>query len=562
MASETGPCPQCRKNGRDESGNNLVTHPKYNYRKCFACNYYEAINAPLEGKYIDIFDRKLTKATCEKYGIQVVSYTGSFNTKHGLEAVTDERCAIFNTYEKGQVIRQKVRSLDNKQYMKLLGTNTKDKSLWGKHTCSPTKKLPITITEGEFDAAAVFQATGMPAVSIPNGAGNVGETLTRELSWLQEWKHVVLMFDNDEAGAEAVDKALSVLPVGQVRIAKLPYKDANEMLKEGKEAELKTCLWNAETYKPECIVTISDIIDEVLKKPEYGYSLPWDFLNEGTYGLQPNNIYVWLGAPQVGKTEAMKEVIFHLLEVEKVKVGMFCLEQGSANSVQRMVATKVNKRLHLPSNEWWNEDEIRAHAMELEGRLHLYQNSSSSGITLDSLLINIRYMYYCFGIKVIVIDNLTALCNTPIIDGKYVRDWVFTDYVADKLHALSRELPLSIILVAHTSKDRISKQIHIPTSKKNKESYLMIGEVQMDEMINRPGMDWNSGRMPGLEHIDGGDRIGRLADYVIGLARDTVSKNDVIRRTLKVKFLKTRLASEHCGKEYKLMYDYETGRYS
>ena len=560
MTALTEPCPQCRRNGGDNAGDNLAIHPQHGYKKCFKCGFFEPINTPLEGTYMELFDRGLSKEICEKYGIQVVSYTGSFTTKDGPVAVVDERCATFNTYEKGKLVRQKIRSLITKPYIKILGSNSKSKALYGKHTCNPTPKLPITITEGEFDAASVFQATGMPSVSLPNGAGGV-DCLVNELSWLQEWKHIVLMFDNDEAGAAAVEKALAILPVGKVRIAKLPYKDANEMLKEGKGGELKTAIWNAEIYRPESIVTVENIIDQVLKKPVQGISLPWDFLNDGMYGLQPNHVYVIAGSPQVGKTEFLREIIFHLVDFVNIPVGVYSLEQGAASTVQRMVGSMVNRRIHLPSNTWWIEDDIRAYAMSLNNKIFLYNNSSNESLSLDSLLINIRYMHYCYGVCVIVLDNLTAMCNNPIIDGKYVGKYIYIGHIMNKLFTLSRELPLSIILVSHLANDKVNKQIHIPTSAKNKESYLMIDSKEMDNMLNRPGLDWNSGRMPGLGNLDGSDVVEKLSDYVLGLARDTVNSDDIIRRTLKVKFLKTRLASEFCGKEMQLLFNYETGRY-
>lgn len=559
MATQTKACPACRKKGGDKAGDNLAVHPQFGYSKCFKCGYYETINGILQGKYLDIFDRGLTKDTCEKFGIQIVNYNGKFYVnKEPVEAI-EERCVAFNTYDKGAVVKQKIRSLDNKKHMKLLGT-TSNSSLYGKHAFSPTKKLPIVITEGEFDCAAVWQATGLPAVSLPNGAAGVS-SLLNELEWLQQWKHIVLMFDQDDAGKAAVEKAITILPVGRVRVATLPYKDANEMLLAKKESDLKTCIWNAEIQRPTSIVTVADIMDDILEKPTIGYSLPFDFLNEGMYGLQPNHLYVLAGAAQVGKTEFLREIIFHLIHEVGTPVGVYSLEQGAASTVQRMVGSMVNKRLHLPTNTWWDNEKIKEYAMELNNKLYLYRNSSNESLSLDSLLINIRYMHYCFGINVIVLDNLTALCNNPYIDDKYVGKYVFIGHVMNKLFTLSRELPISVIIVSHLGNDKVSKQIHIPTSKVNKQSYLTITDSEMDMMINKPGLDYNSGRMPGLDSLDGSDIVGKLADYVIGLARDSVSKNDITRRTLKIKFLKTRLDSQQCGREHRLIYSYETGRY-
>lgn len=562
MTVATKPCPSCRKAGKDTAGDNLVHHPDHGYSKCFSCGYFESSSNSgqlLFGKSMQIADRGLTKEACEKFNTEIVSYTGQFYVKKQPIDVFEERCVVFPTFKNGKIVRQKIRSLSDKSKMKLLG-DTKCSTLFGKHAFSPTKKLPIVVTEGEFDAIAIYQATNLPAVSLPNGASSTS-VLSQELSWLQQWKHVVLMFDQDEAGQLATEKAIDLLPVGTVRIAHPPGKDANECLMQGKEVELKNSIWNAEIYHPDTIVTVENILPEVLEKPQMGYSWPWPFLTEATYGLQPNHIYIVTGAAQVGKTEFLGATISHLVQHEQLKIGVYSLEQGAQSTIQRIVGRAVNKRLHLPSETWWDKEAITKEAMSYNEKVYLYKNNNAESLTLESLLINIRYMYMCYGIKVIVLDNLTAMCNNPIIDGRYVGKWMFMAHIMNKLFTISRELPISLIVVAHTDNDKVSRQIHIPTSVENLPNYLSITEDEMEEMINKPGLSWDSGRMPGIGNIDGPDVISKLADYVIGLARNSTSKNDVIKRTLRIKLLKTRLDSQQCGQEMALTYNYDTGNY-
>jgi twinkle protein len=447
--------------------------------------------------------------------------------------------------------------MSTKQFITLKG-NTKFKGLFGKQAFNPSKKWPIVITEGEWDAVSVWQATGVPAVSIPMGVGSVG-ILAEELEWLQQWKHIIILFDKDEAGKEATVKAINMLPVGSSYLANLSEKDANDMVVQGKFGELKTALWNSKPYKPESIVTVENILDKIIIKPEYGMSFPWNFLTEGMFGLQPHHLYSIIGFSKVGKTEFIKEIIFHLIEIHKSKIGIFSLEQGTESTIQRLVASFVNKPLHLPSNTWWDEEVIKKKAMEFNEIVYLYQNSSNQHLTLESLLINIRYMYFCFGIKVIIIDNLTALCTNPVIDDKLVSDENFKSHVMKKLFTLTRELPISVLLVDHIYESKLNRQIHIPTSVENKANYMAISANEIDKMINKPGLDWGSGRMPGLGDVN--KMVGRMSDYVLGLSRNVISENDYTRRILKVKFLATRLGSEHCGKHMDLIYNYETGRY-
>jgi DNA primase len=62
----------------------------------------------------------------------------------------------------------------------------------------------LYLCEGEFDAMLLLQA-GLPAMSIPSG---VNTPLENYAMFLKGFKRVFLMFDQDEAGQKAVDRAL------------------------------------------------------------------------------------------------------------------------------------------------------------------------------------------------------------------------------------------------------------------------------------------------------------------------------------------------------------------
>lgn len=551
-------CPECRKEGKDSSGDNFVINKKDGYKKCFACGYVERLNGLIKGIYTKIADRCISKEVCEKYDIQVAEYTGQFYVDKQPVSVTNHRVCLFNYYKDTVPVKQKIRSFEEKKFMKIVG-QTSIKSLFGMHAFTPDTRWPIVITEGEYDAASVFELTGVPAVSVPNGSLSAAGSIKENLNWLLGWKHIVLLFDGDEAGKKATEEAVAAIPVGKVKIGHISEKDANDMAKAGKGEELKKAIWNAEAYRPETIVTVSDIISDILIKPEYGLSLPWEFLNSGIYGLQEHHLYSIIGFSKVGKTEFLKEIIYHLIDKEKQKIGIFSLEQGAASTVQRMVASKIQKPLHLPSNKYWDEGKIRAIAESFKDSIYLYNNASAESISIEQLLINIRYMYYCYGVKVIILDNLTAMCTNPLIDGKLVSDETYAAHVMKKLFTLTRELPVAILLVAHIYESKLNRQLHIPTSVENKANYLAISEEEMNELINKPGLDWATGRMPGLGDVH--KMVGRMSDYVIGLARNIVSENEIVRRTLRVKFLATRLGSEYSGREMHIVYDYESGRY-
>jgi twinkle protein len=79
--------------------------------------------------------------------------------------------------------------------------------LFGLHTV-PAEAKEVVLTEGEYDAMAVYQATGMPAVSLPNGAGSLPLDV---LPLLERFERVYLWMDNDAPG-QAVCNNLSSRP--------------------------------------------------------------------------------------------------------------------------------------------------------------------------------------------------------------------------------------------------------------------------------------------------------------------------------------------------------------
>lgn len=56
------------------------------------------------------------------------------------------------------------------------------------------------ITEGEFDAMAVYQATGIPAVSLPNGAQSLPVQI---LPMLERFETIYLWMDFDRTGTRS-----------------------------------------------------------------------------------------------------------------------------------------------------------------------------------------------------------------------------------------------------------------------------------------------------------------------------------------------------------------------
>ena len=115
--------------------------------------------------------------------------------------------------------RIKVRSVEQKSWQRLDPPGG-GFGLFGWHTV-PHNASQLIITEGEFDAMAVYQATGRPAVSLPNGCRSFPTEL---LVLLEKFDTIYLWMDNDGPGREGaemfarklgVERCLLVQPSGK-----------------------------------------------------------------------------------------------------------------------------------------------------------------------------------------------------------------------------------------------------------------------------------------------------------------------------------------------------------
>jgi hypothetical protein len=167
--------------------------------------------------------------------------------------------------------RIKVRSIEKKSWQRLDPPGG-GFGLFGWHTI-PHDATEIIITEGEFDAMAVYQATGRPAVSLPNGCRSLPMEV---LVLLERFDTIYLWMDNDGPGREGaemfarkmgVERCLLVQPGGMRgrpcsdAAAASPPKDANEALLKG--WNLEELLAEASELPHERILKFSDLRDQV-----------------------------------------------------------------------------------------------------------------------------------------------------------------------------------------------------------------------------------------------------------------------------------------------------------
>lgn len=126
----------------------------------YPCVYFPMFQ-PVAEKYVK---RKLH---------QIDARTGSFAAKEddALEAELLRNEDLIPM----QLVKSKVRAVGSlvKHHQKTEPRGLDQQALFGLTTVKPGYRDMLVITEGEYDAMAVHQATGVPAVSLPQGASHL-----------------------------------------------------------------------------------------------------------------------------------------------------------------------------------------------------------------------------------------------------------------------------------------------------------------------------------------------------------------------------------------------------
>jgi twinkle protein len=461
------------------------------------------------GKIDAIKTRFLTKATCEKFGY----FTTTFNGKPAQVAT------YFS--KDGAPVAQKIR-MPGKEFT--FAGNPKEATLFGQQLWKTGGKR-LVITEGEIDAMSVAQAMGLtwPVVSVPNGASGAAKSIKANIEFVESYDEVVIMFDNDEPGMKAASEVAELLTPGKAKVAVLSEKDANDMLKVGKQKELTTAVWEAQVRRPDGIVSGADLWDKVSEKLEVGMRYPWEGLNKITYGLRKRELVTLSAGSGIGKSAVCREIAYKLGIVDKEKVGYVALEESVGRSAKGLMGIHLDAPIHLPGNEVPGKELRKAFEEVLApGRFHFFDHFGS--LDSENLMSKLRYMVKGLGCGWIVLDHLSIVVSGMELEADERRE---IDRTMTMLRSFVEETGCGLILVSH---------------------------------LKRPeGKGHEEGAKTSLAQLRGSAAIGQLSDIVIGLERNQQASTEEERNTTVIRVLKNRYSGD-TGVAAALRYSKETGR--
>ncbi len=521
------PCPLC-------SSSDAVSLNADGSAYCFSCQEYmreydseqeptitnrenETKSFQTQSDFAEIVDRNIKVDTCKKYGVSVKIDSMGNITNH-----------YYPYHDKqGAKIGTKTRFTKLKEFS--IQGNTKNSGLFGEHLF--TKNKYIIITEGELDCLSAYQMFKTdkyetPVVSIKNGITSAVKDVKNSLEWLENnFDNVIINFDNDQQGKEGALKVAELFSPGKCKILNLPeeFKDASDCLTKNKIQAYVKSFWEAKVFAPDGIINANTLFDQISKPTIRSFvQYPFEGLNKITYGIRPAELVTFTAGSGLGKTQVMREIVYHMIKKTKDNVGLLMLEETPVITSKGLMSLEANQRLHLPDVHL-SKEELKTYFDKTvgTGRVFMFDHFGSNSI--DNIVSRVRFLAKGLDCKYIIIDHVSIIVS----DQSHGDERRALDEIMTRLRTLVQETGVAMMVVSH---------------------------------LRRPdGKGHEEGAATSLSQLRGSAAIGQLSDMVIGLERDAQNDDPEVRNTTKIRVLKNRFAGI-TGPCCNLKYNIETGR--
>ena len=550
IIGDTG-CPACIERGQDKTQNHLILFDDGG-AYCNRCGYSEGektftqpkvvfggdISAAEAKQQIDKFladegcvrelvDRGINEHACEHFNVLcTVSETDG----------TTVTSVNFPSSKGGKLQGFKTR-YPNKRFGKI-GIR-KEADFFGSMQC-PRNGNKLFITEGEYDALALYQTLfqmsdakwrgQIAVVSLANGSGSADKEMIRNADLIKGFKEVVLVFDQDEAGKEAVEKAIRVLGRDTVKVVGLTEKDANEMVKQGKQRELYfSCITEKATPRPEKIISGNEILLEDMMVPlKEGLIVPYPKLSAMMggfrYGEGGGELSVVCAGSGMGKTTLAREIMYCFNKDYKLRLGHIFLEEQFVKTSQSYIAIDNN----TPLAQIRVNPACVPRAKFEKSRKELIANDRTfflkhfGSLSSDTLIDYLMYMGVAEECNFILLDHISMVISGQQNSKNGERKDI--DILMTKLAAFCEDTGVSVMAVVH---------------------------------LKRPQNGcFNDGQQVSLAHLRGSAAIEQLSHNIIAIEGDQHGDNPNHRQ---VRVLKNREWG-NVGEADTLSYNPDTGR--
>jgi twinkle protein len=391
-------------------------------------------------------DRGITSITSAKYGVRTV-----------IENKYDVVSRHYPITSDGKIVGYKKRTIP-KTFVGI-GNTKATNEFFGQSVFSGSNKY-LVITTGEEDAMAfaeVLRSTKdgteywTPCVSVTAGDGSIIKQFKANYEYICAHEKVILAFDSDEPGQRYMEEAARLLPHGKAFIAKFPSdaKDACDLLKANRIAELKQVFWKAEPFSRVDVLHLEQMWDD-FEQEDSNIKIPfpsaWNHLNEMMNGgMERGEITVVGALTSIGKSTIISNIVYHLIENTEFKVGAMYLESTKREVVRDLLSLDLSINLRTVDRNTLDMNSLKNKFVDglVKKNQFAYVDHQGS-ISTTEIFDKLNYLAKAEGCDVIVIDPIQ--CGVNSSDNAAIIDFM------DTLLKFAKETNTCVIAVSHMKK--------------------------------------------------------------------------------------------------------------
>lgn len=389
----------------------------------------------------------------------------------GIRSIDPDVCKMYGIqlqYDaEGEPVRYAFKYPDNTKYR---GYHQKD--FWYRETGNITDLFGpdfnagtserLYLTEGEFDAASLFQALGksFPVKSLPSST--ISEKFIRKnYEYMNSFKMVVYAGEQDDAGKLAAEKLYPLFPEKFYYVPLTKWKDANEFLENGDIDDLKWAAHKPQRYTPENFYVGENVVEEAIRTEN-----PYEYTPTGHTGLDDKirglvkGGLTFVKAPRgTGKTELIRYLEMGLLKnSEDCRVGLLHMEEMRSTTYRAMASYHLGINVRTKEDAKENnitEDQVVVAAQEAtcDDRTVIFEmRSHDSPLTL---LDHVRLGATVYGVTHFFIDHVQRLAylSSEGVDG--ATSTLTT--LGSRMAQLAKELNVCVVFISQVNDDGRTK---------------------------------------------------------------------------------------------------------
>lgn len=410
-----------------------------------------------------------------------------------------------------------------------IGSTKATNELFGQSVFEAGQKY-LVITTGEEDAMSFAQVLyskkdgveyWTPCVSVTCGDGSIIKQFKANFEYINSFDKVILAFDNDDSAQRYVEEAARLLTPGKAFIAKFPngVKDASDMVKSGRSAELKQLFWKAVPFSRVDVLHLSQMWED-FENEDNNIKIPfpssWSKLNEMMNGGMEKGEITLIGAlTSIGKSSILNNVVYSLIENTKFKVGAMYLEGTKREVVRDLLSLDSGINLRTANREFVDITGLKNRFYENLAKKDQFVYVDHQGsISTAEIFDKLSYLAKAEGCDVIVIDPVQAGVNSS-------ENGAIIDFM-DTLLKFAKETDTCVIAVSHMKKPS-------DDNPHNVSEYSLLGSSSLNQ----------------------------IAFNTILISRDKMNEDPVKRSATKLQLVKCRRTG-NTGEAGWLRYDHET----